>query len=115
MSENFLDVFIIICGVYLVFSAIKMNQTRVISTTLISKGADLDTAFDKEGFIKAMYRKTVVLGTMTAIVGILDIVNTQYLLIPYFNMAMCLAFFIIVMLYAKMNMDAQKKYLWPNS
>ena len=115
MSENFLDVFIIIAGLYLVFSAIRMNMTREVSTVLISKGADLDKAFDKEGFIKAMYGKTVLIGFFSALVGVVDILNTQYFLIPYFNLVMCLVFFMIVMIYAKMNMDAQKKYLWPNA
>ena len=109
MSEVFLDVFIVVGGLYLVFTAIHMKKTGVITTTLISKGADLAQAKDKDGFIQAMYGKTLLIGALTALVGVVDILNTEYFGIPYFNMAMCLIFFIIIMIYAKFNLDAQKQ------
>lgn len=112
-SFGIFDIIIVGCGLYLAYLAIDMKKTGMVSPTIVGKGYDLKKAKDLQGFIDAMYMKSLVAGILTAIGGVVDYLNESYWNIPYFSAIICFAYVVVIGIYCKLSMDAQKKYLSP--
>ncbi|MBE5852481.1 MAG: hypothetical protein E7299_05945 [Lachnospiraceae bacterium] len=114
-SFLFLDILIIGCGLYLVYTAYKMKKTGEINNTVIvGKNCDISKAKDKQGFIDYMYKKSIIMGIIIALGGAFDYANEKYLNIPYMGLIGSIVFFVFIAIYCKITMDAQKKYLEPD-
>ena len=107
-----LDLFIALCGAYMIYAAVKMKQTGEIPEgIMVRKGADLSRAKDIPGFIGYMYGKTVVVGICTIICGIVGLVNDTYGGLGMVQLVMTLVFFTAVVIFGIVAAKAQKKYL----
>ncbi len=53
------------------------------------------------------------MGVLVMLSGALDYMNDLYWNIPYFGIVMCGVFLVMIIIYCKISMDAQKKYLSP--
>ena len=63
MGTNLFDYLIILSGLYLVYTGINMKQTGEIKTgVIVSKDVDVNRIKDKEGFIKYMYARVLIIG-----------------------------------------------------
>ena len=112
---NLFDLIIVICGAYLIYASINMKRTGTISgTAMIGKGIDLKKAKDVPGFINYMYGKSIILGVITILCGALDYLNETYWMIQYMTLITCAVYLVVIFVYCKMSMDAQKKYLSQN-
>lgn len=113
-SFGIFDIIIIISGVYLIYASINMKRTGEISgSAIVGKGYDVKKAKDPQGFIDYMYMKSIVLGVLVVISGAVDYLNEVYWDIPYLGLVICGIFLVIIIVYCKLSMDAQKKYLSP--
>lgn len=111
---GFMDIIIIVSGAYLVYVAIQMKRTgEITSSAIIGKGCDVKKAKDPQGFIDYMYMKSIIMGVLVIISGAVDYMNDVYWNIPYFGLAVCGIFLVILLVYCKISMNAQKKYLSP--
>ena len=105
---GFMDILIVFSGAYLVYAAVQMKRTgEITSSAIIGKGND------PKGFIEYMYLKSVIMGVLVMLSGALDYMNDLYWNIPYFGIVMCGVFLVMIIIYCKISMDAQKKYLSP--
>jgi len=106
------DVLIFGCGIYLIYAALKMKKTGEIdSTAIVGKNCNLNKAKDKQGFIDYMYKKSIIMGILIMIGGAIDFVNEKYLQISYLGVVTSVVFFVFIVIYCKISMDAQKKFL----
>lgn len=110
---GFMDLLVAFCGVYLIYAAVQMKRTGEISSTLVGKGYDPKKARDPKGYIDYMYPKTIVMGVAVILSGGLNYVNDRYLDIPNFNLIICGVFLLMIIIFSKIMVDAQKKYLAP--
>ena len=111
---GFMDILIVFCGAYLVYASVQMKRTgEITSSAIIGKGYDPKKAKDPKGFIEYMYLKSIVMGVLVMVSGALDYMNDLYWNLPYFGIIMCVVFLIMIIIYCKISMDAQKKYLSP--
>lgn len=110
---GFMDILIVISGAYLVFSSVQMKRTGEVSSAIVGKGYDLKKAKDPQGYIEYMYLKSIILGVVVMAGGGLNYLNDAYWNIPNLNLIVCGVFFAIIVVYGKITMDAQKKYLTP--
>lgn len=111
---GFMDILIIFSGIYLIYIAIQMKRTgEITSSAMIGKGCDLKKAKDPKGYIEYMYLKTVIMGVCVILSGALDYMNLQFWKIPYFTPIVCGVFLVIIIIYCKISMNAQEKYLSP--
>ncbi len=111
---GFMDIIIIFCGAYLIYAAVQMKRTgEITSSALIGKGYDPKKAKDPKGYIEYMYMKSIIMGVLVMISGALDYMNDVYWNISYFSVGMCCVFLVVIIIYGKISMDAQKKYLSP--
>lgn len=113
-SFGFMDILIILSGAYLIYMAIQMKRTgEVTNNAMIGKNVDVKKAKDPKGYIEYMYPRAIIVGILIVISGILDYLNETYWAIPYFPVGVCIVFLIVIIIYGKISMDAQKKYLSP--
>ncbi len=80
------DVIIIVFGLYGIFCAVRMKKSGVVSAFLFSE-EELPKLKDGPGFCREMYRPTVLLGIVSCLFGIADIINRYVLGMPYIQMA----------------------------
>lgn len=109
-TEALINIIILACGVYMIYSAFSMKTTGKIPTNLLGKGVNLATAKDIPGFIKKMYPITMVVGILTFLCGLsggLGILKD----VGYVQTIISLVFVVIILGYGKILVDAQKKYL----
>lgn len=78
-TTNIFDLLITLSGAYLVYAAIIMKKDgKIVSSILPGKDVDANKLRDKEGFIKYMFGKLLLLGVLTLAAGIIGMVNTQF-------------------------------------
>lgn len=109
-ADGLINIIIIACGVYMVYGAISMKTTGTIPANLLGKGVNLATAKDIPGYIKKMFPITLVVGILTLGCG----VGTAFGIFGdngYVQTIISLVFVVIVLVYGKILVDAQKKYL----
>ncbi len=85
------DVVILIFGLFMIFSALRMKKTGVISTVVITP-EEIKRCKDKEGFIHFLYWKEALFGGLVVIVGILGLVNDLIVSLGAFNVVEMLVF-----------------------
>ena len=110
---GFMDILIMFSGAYLIYSAVQMKRTGEISTSLVGKGCDLKKAKDPQGYIEYMYMKSVIMGVVVILSAGADYLNETYWNIPYLNLVLCAVLLVVIIVYGKIIMGAQKKYLSP--
>lgn len=110
---GFMDILIILSGAYLVYSSVQMKRTGEISSLIVGKGFDLKKAKDLKGYIDYMYLKSIIMGVVVMAGGGVNYLNDNYWNIPNFNLIVCGVFLAVIVIYGKITIDAQKKYLVP--
>lgn len=110
---GFMDILIALSGAYLVYVSIQMKRTGEISSAIVGKGCDIKKAKDPKGFIEYMYLKSIIMGVIVMLSGGADYLNDRYWNIPNFSLYVCGIFLLIIIVYSKTLMNAQKKYLAP--
>lgn len=109
-ADGLINIIIIACGAYMVYGAFIMKTTGSVPANLVGKGVNLSTAKDVPGFIKKMFPITLIVGALTLLCG----VGTAMGLFgdnTYVQVTISLVFVVIVLVYGKILLDAQKKYL----
>lgn len=105
-----MDILITACGVYIIYWAMQMIQSKKIPEMLIGKGFPISRAKDPEGFIKKTFPMTLVLGILLFIAGILGALEV-FALYPYVDTLISVFLVIVIILYGVFLMRAQRKYL----
>lgn len=107
-----LDLFIVFCGAYLIYSVVQMKRTGELTKgVMVRKDADLSNAKDIPGFIDYMYGKTIVVGICTIFCGAVGLVNDTYGGLAMVQLVMTIIFFFAVIIFGIITVRAQKKYL----
>ncbi|MDE6951809.1 MAG: hypothetical protein K2P64_12980 [Lachnospiraceae bacterium] len=110
---SFMDIIIMLGGVYLIYASVQMKRTGEISSAIVGKGYDPKKAKDPKGFIEYMYLKSILMGVLVIASGVSNYLNDKYWNIPSFSLIVCGIFFALIVVYGKITVDAQKKYLAP--
>lgn len=105
-----LDLLIMVCGIYVVYQAIRMKSTNQIPEMLVGKDFPIERAKDSAGFIRFTFPYTTAIGIVlltTGLAGALDILVGY----PLAKNVMRVVLVIGVTAYGVMLIQAQKKYL----
>lgn len=108
--DMILNILIMACGVYMLYWAVQMKNTKKIPQMLVGKEFPIERAKDPEGFIKATFPVTFVTGVVILIAGI---VGALELLAAYPIADTVINVFevAVIMGYGVLLMRAQRKYL----
>lgn len=109
---NLMDFICIVSGVYLMYAGIVMKtQGKIVSNAVLSRRISENAIRDKEGFIRYLYGKLVLIG---AVIVLSDIVS---LVIEYqsgdngiFSQIAFVIFIVAMVAYGKVVSNALKKY-----
>ena len=105
-----IDLLIIACGVYVIYLAMQMIQTKKIPEMLVGKGFPTSRAKDKEGFIKATFPMTLVLGVILFAVGMIGALGV-FAAYPLVDTLLSIVLIAIIIVYGIFLLKAQQKYL----
>lgn len=79
MDTNIFDLLIGASGIYLIYTAVMMKKTGEIKTgVIVSREADIHKMRDKEGFINYMFGKVLLIGALTVLAAIGNVLRTYY-------------------------------------
>ena len=101
---------IIACGVYVIYWAMQMIQTKKIPEMLVGKGFPISRAKDKDGFIKATFPMTLALGVILFVVGILGALGV-FAAYPLVDTLLSIVLIVVIIIYGMFLLKAQQKYL----
>ena len=114
ISFTFIDFVIIAVGRYIIDASIQMKRTEDISNSaLVGKEKKKKKAVDPQGYIDYIYMKAIMIGVVSILGGVLDIVNEKYLHIPYLGIVSSVIIFLVLIAYCVVASKAQKKFLSP--
>lgn len=105
-----LDILILASGIYMVYWSIQMKQTHKIPEMLVGKGFPISRAKDPDGFIKATFPWTFGTGAIIFGIGILGALEV-FILYPIIDFLISLIIVVVVVVYGKFLLKAQRKYL----
>lgn len=108
--DMILNILIMACGVYMLYWAIQMKNTKKIPEMLVGKNFPIERAKDPEGFIKATFPVTFVTGVVLLVagaVGALELLALYPIADTIINMLEVVA----IIGYGALLMRAQRKYL----
>lgn len=111
MSFNMiLNILIMACGVYMLYWAVQMKNTKKIPEMLVGKEFPIERAKDPEGFIKATFPFTFATGAAllaAGAVGALELLAAY----PMADVAINVLEVAAILGYGALLMRAQRKYL----
>lgn len=105
-----LDILILGSGIYMVYWSIQMKQTHKIPEMLVGKGFPISRAKDPDGFIKATFPWTFGTGAIIFCIGVLGALEV-FILYPVIDFLISLVIVVVVVVYGKFLLKAQRKYL----
>lgn len=110
-AANIFDLLISLCGLYLIYAAVVMKKDGRIVNGIVSKENIADGMRNKEGFIKYMFGKIMLLGITATLAGIIGIVNTKLEGPAYISLIGTIVFFAALVLFTVASGKAKKKYI----
>lgn len=111
-TTNIFDILIVISGLYMVYTAFIMKSSgKITSGVLLSKDVDVDKIRDKNGFIKYMFGKVLLLGVLTSMIGIGGIIITRLNAPSYFLLIGIGCFIIVLILFTLASFKAKKLFI----
>ena len=105
------DVVIVLFGLYMVISAMKMNKSGEISGMLVSN-EELGHCKNKKAFIASIYKKEAIFGIIMMAVGILDLVDELLISIQYVNIFEMLIFLMAFLWFSRELRNARSDYFF---
>ena len=100
------------CGLYLLFTIIKMKSSGEIPATLVNKRFDIAKHLDSEGYIKYMFPRGLVFGFLLSGSSAMMILANFIQISPYVMLFVQLAYLVGVVYYAVITIKAQKKFVF---
>ena len=106
MGTNLFDYLIILSGLYLVYTGINMKQTGEIKT-----GVDVNRIKDKEGFIKYMYARVLIIGGLAVAVGAVGVLSTWLNWPGYLSLVATGGYLVVIICFAVASAKARKNFI----
>ena len=109
MNET-IDILCMLCGVYLLYTGIVMKaQGRIIANVVFMKNMNENSLRDKEGFIRYLYGKLVIIGLVIILTALASIVG-DYMGWPLTSIITSFLFIASMIVYAYFVSKALKMY-----
>ena len=106
-----LDIIIIGAGIYMLYGAWKLRKGEILANILLPRDASPNSINDKEGFIKTIFTKLLVLSIVTFLSGIIILINDTLKLSVWINAAAYVALFTALIVYGIAIKKAHRDYL----
>ena len=107
----FLDVSVIGGGVYMLYGALALRKGEIMANILLPRNVSPDQVKDKEGFIKAIFMKLLVLSIVTVLAGAAILINDMVDGFVWINAVAYVAFFAAIIVYGVAIKKAHKEFL----
>lgn len=108
---GFIGIVVFACGIYALYSYIKMKKDGEINASILLGKEDLyKKCKDKEGYIKKAGPALLVFGLAAAIYGILDIIHCYVYPMASVDIAGMIVFFIVLVWFAVYTAKLRNQY-----
>lgn len=108
--DMILNILIMACGVYVLYWAIQMKNSKKIPEMLVGKEFPIERAKDPEGFIKATFPVTFITGVVLLVAGVVGALELLAAY-PVADMVINVLEVVVIIGYGMILMRAQRKYL----
>lgn len=112
--DNFysiIDIIVLGCGLYCIYSAYKMKTKGDISSSILfSNTADAVKCRDKAGYIAYMFPKMALFGVITTIYGITGLVSSYVMNLGFGQIIVMVVFFVVLIWFAVETKKAYRKF-----
>lgn len=106
-----IDIIVLGCGLYCLYSAYKMKTKGDISSTILfSNTADAVKCKDKAGYIAYIFPKMALFGAVTTIYGITGLVNSYVMNLGLGQLIVMAVFFVVLIWFAVETKRAYRKF-----
>lgn len=103
------DAVIFIYGLYTIYSSLKMKKTGELSNFFT--GGSMEPIRDVHGYIDYIYGRTIVLGAVAVLFGMVGFVNDYIKPLPYLMKAL-VVLFLTVVIWFTININRAKRRFW---
>lgn len=108
-ANSWFDVLIVLCGVYVIFTTVKMkNGGEINASVILGKNITEGMIRDRDGFVKYMYPRAMALGIITVVFGIIDFFFGTSKIVGF---SIIVAFLIILAIYCHQISIARKRFV----
>lgn len=104
------DVIIFAYGIYTIYAAINMKKTNQLNTWFTGNKAE-GLIRDIRGYIEYIYGRTIVMGGMAALFGVVGFINDFVIAVPQI-MKGALILFVTVCIWFYITMTKAKRNFW---
>lgn len=108
--DMILNILIMACGIYMLYWAVQMKKNKKIPEMLVGKNFPIERAHDPEGFIRATFPLTFVMGVLlfaAGAIGALELLAAYPMVDTIINLIEVVG----ILGYGMLLMKAQRKYL----
>lgn len=111
-NTSIFDIMIACSGLYLIYGALQMKRTGEIKPGIaVGKDVDIKRIRDKEGFIKYMFGRILLMGILSAALGAGFMLNTYAGGPAYLELIGIVIYLAVLVLFAAASGKARKKYI----
>ncbi len=103
------DAVIFIYGLYTIYSSLKMKKTGELSNFFT--GGSMEPIRDVHGYIDYIYGRTIVLGAVAVLFGMVGFVNDYITPLPMLMKAL-IVLFLTVVIWFTININRAKRRFW---
>ncbi|MCM1039230.1 MAG: hypothetical protein NC434_07905 [Ruminococcus sp.] len=106
-----IDILCMLCGAYLLYTGLVMKvQGKIVGYVVLRKNTDENSIRDKEGFVRYLYLKLILIGVIIMITAIISLFDS-YMGLPKITSALTgIVFLAAIIAYAVFVNKALKKY-----
>lgn len=103
------DILLLIYGVYTIYTSFQMKKTGEPAKWLVNE-LEIGKCKDKKGFIDAVFTKTVLFGAVTALYGVVSVLNNSVLHLAILDILCLLVFLVGCVIYVVTLNRARRKF-----
>lgn len=108
---GFIGLMVLVCGIYAVYSYVKMNKKGVISASLLlGKEAEYKKCKDKEAYIKKAGPALLLFGFASVIYGAIDVIHCYAYEMKTVDTVGMVIWFVILVWFAVYTTKLKKQY-----
>lgn len=108
---GFIGIFVALCGVYSIYSSIKMKMTGEINASLLlGKDYIYKMCKNKEEYVSKAGAALLIFGIIATVYGVIDIIHCYVYSMPKLDVAAQVVFFIALVWFALYTIKLKQKY-----
>ncbi|MDO4285945.1 MAG: hypothetical protein Q4C60_11525 [Eubacteriales bacterium] len=111
MEIDFFSIFVLLAGVYILYAAILLKtQKKITKSIMMNQNRDVKQIKDKEGFVRFMFVRTMVVAVVTIAAGLWGLIEPFFVTTWVTDVVVVVAFTLMIVYYLISIRKADKEF-----